>query len=145
MAAYIGLAISAIIGGLSSASGKRGAKSARKKEIGRIRAQTTEEIRRRTGAFAQETSSGLALAGASGFARGDATEGVAASGGYGKVLEEMQKEFNLEVDWLKRSAEAGIDATGAEYKRTARGIDYSYASSLSSGFNTLGQAKNWWV
>lgn len=145
MAAYIGLAVSAIIGGLSASSGKKDAKKARLAEIRRIRMQTAEEIRRRAGRFAQEKSEGLAMAGASGFARGNATEGVAASGGYGKILEDMQKEFNLEIDWLNKSAEAGIDVTDQAYRRTVGNIQYSYANSLVEGFGNLGQAKNWWA
>src|SRR4030067_836918 len=145
MAAVIGLAVSAIIGGLSAGSSQRAAKSARKREQHLIRLQTAEEIRRRTGKFEQEKSEAIAIAGASGFARGKADEGVAASGGFGQVLKDMQTEFGLEVDWLRRSAEAGVDATGQAYKAASTKIGYDYASSLASGFNAYGQSQNWWA
>lgn len=144
MAAYLAFGASVLVGGLSGISGKKSAKAARKREVARIRTQTAEEIRRRTGSFERDKSGAVALAGASGFGTGDFGQETG-SGGFGQVLKDMQTEFGLEVDWLKRSAEAGIDVTNQAYKSTASAINYNYAGSLVSSFNVLGQAKNWWV
>lgn len=144
MAALIGFAASVILGGISGSNAKKQAKKARNLEIARIRMQTAEEIRRRTGAFEHTKSEGLAAAGASGF--GSRADGQRAeSGGFAQMLQGMQEEFELEIDWLNKSAAAGIDATGQAYKNTVSTIDYTTAGSLVSSFNTLGQAKNWWT
>lgn len=144
MAIPIGLAVFALLGAANSAQGKRKAKSASRAEIARIRMQTAEEIRRRTGGFEQTTSQARALAGATGF--GSRADGqVGESGGFANILESMQNEFSLEVDWLRKAADSGIDATRQTYKSTAKSIDYDYAGSLVSSFNTLGQTQNWWV
>ncbi len=144
MAALAGFALSAVIGIGSGLSGASNAARAKEAEIARIRAQTVEEIRRRTGRFNRDQSEGTAIAGASGFAMG-AGSNAAESGGFGRVLKDMQKEFALEVDWLKKSAAAGIDATGQTYKSTVNTIGYNTAGSLVGSFNTLGQTQNWWA
>jgi hypothetical protein len=145
MAAIIGFGVSAVVGLLAGGMGKSGVKSAARAEIRRIRMQTAEEIRRRTGAFELEKKQAVALAGATGFAKGNVTEGAMASGGFGTVLEGMQKEFTAEVDWLNKSAQAGIDVTRAESKRTIGSINAATISNIASSFTRYGEAKNWWA
>lgn len=144
MASVIGFAVSAALGIISGAMGRSAAKRARDAEIRRIRMQTAEEIRRRTGAFQQEVGSAKTLAGAAGFGVGKADEGKFASGGFGTVLEGMQKEFAAEVDWLNRAAQAGIDETRSASRRTISTIDLNTLSNIGSSFTRYGEAKNWW-
>lgn len=135
-----GVAVAGAVLNLSGArKGRKQAKRARAMETQRIRQQTAEEVRRRTGAFEQEKSAGLATAGASGFGGGPE------SGGYAKVLEEMQKEFTAEVDWMQQSAQAGIDVTGQAYKRAASVADYQMGGAVLGGVKDVGTAFKWWA
>jgi hypothetical protein len=128
-----------ILGGLSyGKKAKKEAARAAELERQRIIMQTEEEIRRRTERQKQEQSAGLVAAGVSGFGGGPT------SGGYANILKAMQEEFGKEIDWLRRSAQAGIDVVSQQERSAKSSIEYGQFQTVLGGIADIGTFSGWW-